>query len=148
MSEKTSPAAGPGSELRVNACQVRAETPAAQAAAQSVIAAAGQALQENIAAQDAALLGRILGQAGREQRVRGPRWVAVRDLCAVGSTRARQLCVRFGLDPDEKLGGPRCGCGAPAACYRDGDPNGYRCHEHCERPGACERIPEAERADP
>lgn len=32
-----------------------------------------------------------------------PRWVAVRDLFAVGSTSATMLCRRFNLDPDEDL---------------------------------------------
>ncbi len=32
-----------------------------------------------------------------------PRWVAVRDLFAVGSTSATSLCKRFDLDPDEEL---------------------------------------------
>lgn len=32
---------------------------------------------------------------------RHPRWVAVRDLFAVGSTSAHELCRRFNLDPDE-----------------------------------------------
>lgn len=97
---------------------------------------------------DETILGNVIRQAGRDRRVRGPRWAAVSELCAVGSTTAHALCRRFGVDPDEKVGGPRCGCGDPALCYRDGDPNGYRCHEHCERPGACEQIPEAERAEP
>lgn len=32
-----------------------------------------------------------------------PRWGAVMDVFAVGSTVARYLCERAGVDPDEKL---------------------------------------------
>lgn len=32
-----------------------------------------------------------------------PRWVAVRDAIGVGSTRACELCLRFGLDPEEMV---------------------------------------------
>jgi hypothetical protein len=41
----------------------------------------------------------------RETRkgVRHPRWVAVMDSFALGSTFAHQLCRRFGLDPDEMV---------------------------------------------
>lgn len=37
-----------------------------------------------------------------------PRWVAVQDTFALGSTYARELCRVHGLDPDEKVSGPRC----------------------------------------
>lgn len=30
-----------------------------------------------------------------------PRWIGVRDTFALGSTFAAQLCIRFGLDPNE-----------------------------------------------
>jgi hypothetical protein len=32
-----------------------------------------------------------------------PRWVAVMDAFALGSTFAHELCRRFGLDPDEQV---------------------------------------------
>jgi len=32
-----------------------------------------------------------------------PRWVAVMDTFALGSTYAHQLCRRFGFDPDEMV---------------------------------------------
>lgn len=37
-----------------------------------------------------------------------PRWVAVRDTFAVGSTSAHDLCRENGLDPEELVCGPRC----------------------------------------
>lgn len=33
-----------------------------------------------------------------------PRWVAVSEQFALGSTYSWRLCVRYGLDPDEKVG--------------------------------------------
>ena len=37
-----------------------------------------------------------------------PRWVAVMDTFATGSTVARDLCDYYGLDPDEKINGATC----------------------------------------
>lgn len=37
-----------------------------------------------------------------------PRWVAVMDTFALGSTSAHEMCRAHGLDPDEKVPGPRC----------------------------------------
>lgn len=37
-----------------------------------------------------------------------PRWVAVMDTFGLGSTYAHELCRLHGLDPDEKVTGPRC----------------------------------------
>ena len=37
------------------------------------------------------------------KRVDHPRWVAVMDAFALGSTYAQQLCRRFGMDPDEMV---------------------------------------------
>ena len=37
-----------------------------------------------------------------------PRWVAVMDAFALGSTYARELCILHSLDPDEEVSGPRC----------------------------------------
>jgi hypothetical protein len=34
-------------------------------------------------------------------RRKGPRWVAVMEVFAVGRTRAYELCERYGHDPDE-----------------------------------------------
>lgn len=97
---------------------------------------------------DETILGCVVRQAGHYRRRRGPRWSVVAELCAVGSTAAHELCRRFGVDPDEKVGGPRCGCEAPAGCYRDGDVNSYRCGAHCDHEGDCEEIPQDERATP
>lgn len=37
-----------------------------------------------------------------------PRWVAVMDTFALGSTYATQLCAAHGLDPDEMISGLYC----------------------------------------
>lgn len=56
---------------------------------------------------DAALIERALRSARnrhpeeRDRTVIGPRWAAVSEAFACGSTLARGLCRRFGLDPDE-----------------------------------------------
>jgi len=40
-----------------------------------------------------------------------PRWVAVMDTFAIGSTYSIELCRAYELDPDEKVHGVRClGC--------------------------------------
>lgn len=41
---------------------------------------------------------------GRRRLSQQPKWVAVMDCFALGSTYATQLCRRFGIDPDEKVG--------------------------------------------
>jgi hypothetical protein len=51
----------------------------------------------------------LLGRAVRNCRDRlagkkSPRWVAVSDTFVLGSTYSRQLCRRFGVDPDEMVG--------------------------------------------
>jgi ribosomal protein S13 len=40
--------------------------------------------------------------AGTNFRI-APAWVAVMDLCGVGSTSAREICREQGLDPEKKL---------------------------------------------
>ena len=55
---------------------------------------------------DAKLLERAVRNArdrSSNKGVRHPRWVAVMDAFALGSTYAHQLCRRFGLDPDEQV---------------------------------------------
>lgn len=47
------------------------------------------------------LLERAVRNAGRLATVTAPRWAHVKNVFAVGSTRARDLCKRFGLDPEE-----------------------------------------------
>lgn len=51
---------------------------------------------------DAELLGRVVRHKGRGRR-KEPRWVIVMDRFLLGSTYSRQLCRRFGCDPDEKV---------------------------------------------
>ncbi|WP_294355852.1 hypothetical protein [uncultured Sphingomonas sp.] len=50
---------------------------------------------------DHALLRRAVVSARAAGRARKPRWVAVMDTFALGSTYAGRLCERFGLNPDE-----------------------------------------------
>ena len=52
---------------------------------------------------DAGLVERAVRNAGRTGLPR-PRWAAVRDVFAVGSTSGRLLCRRYSLDPDEDVG--------------------------------------------
>lgn len=53
---------------------------------------------------DSELLARAV-RGARSRRVRlgekHHRWVAVTDLFALGSTYARELCLRYAFDPDE-----------------------------------------------
>jgi hypothetical protein len=87
-------------------------------------------LQEQLTACEAALAERdarvlslsrlvwgVVHNAGRMLTSgRVPRWVAVRDALAVGSTTANQLCREHKLDPDEQVGrGDQCG-----GCAEDG----------------------------
>lgn len=53
---------------------------------------------------DSDLLERAVRSA-RANKGRGyhPRWTGVADVFQLGSTYSRQLCRRFGLDPDEKV---------------------------------------------
>lgn len=37
-----------------------------------------------------------------------PRWVAMHDTFALGSTYSVEICRLHGLDPEEKVNGPRC----------------------------------------
>jgi hypothetical protein len=55
---------------------------------------------------DAELLGRVIRRHfnGRGRGRRKPRWVWVSDRFALGSTYARQLCRRYGVDPDDEVG--------------------------------------------
>lgn len=55
---------------------------------------------------DAKLLERaVKGCRSRiqDRRLKHSRWVHVADTFALGSTFSRQLCARFGLDPDEAV---------------------------------------------
>lgn len=55
---------------------------------------------------DDKLLERAVRGCRHRDRRKGekhPRWVAVQDMFALGSTYSHQLCRRFGLDPDEMV---------------------------------------------
>ncbi len=53
---------------------------------------------------DEELLGRAVRQAQLPRdAAMGPRWRAVMDTFQLGSTYAKELCERFGVDPDETL---------------------------------------------
>lgn len=49
---------------------------------------------------DSELLRRAVRNANPNQRGKGPHWIAVSDTFVLGSTYSRQLCRRFGVDPD------------------------------------------------
>jgi len=53
------------------------------------------------------LLGRAVRGAkprlGGKARQGRPRWTCVMDLFGLGSTYARQLCRKYGVDPDEMV---------------------------------------------
>lgn len=55
---------------------------------------------------DTELLRRAVGQCRDRLSRKGeahPRWTAVMDTFLLGSTYSRELCRRFGLDPDEMV---------------------------------------------
>lgn len=59
-----------------------------------------------ISAED--LVKRAVRNARPHRSGAAPRWVAVMDAFAIGSTCAYQLCRLHGLDPEEKVSGARC----------------------------------------
>lgn len=52
---------------------------------------------------DERLLERAV-KGARPRKGRVPRWAAVSDLFALGSTYSIQLCRRFEIDPDQQIG--------------------------------------------
>lgn len=52
---------------------------------------------------DEKLLERAV-KGARPRKGRVPRWSAVSDAFALGSTYSIQLCHRFGVDPDQQIG--------------------------------------------
>ena len=54
-----------------------------------------------------------------------PLWVLVKEAFLVGRTRAHEVCVEFGQDPDRKVPGLGCDDGTCGAC------RSWRCPE-CE----------------
>ena len=65
-------------------------------------------MSETITDED--LLRRAVTCARPHRNLEAPRWVAVRDVFGLGSTKATELCRRFGLDPDAKVPGIPCNC--------------------------------------
>ena len=61
---------------------------------------------------DEQLVARAMKNAKPHSNGESPRWAAVMDTFALGSTYAYQLCEQHGLDPEEKVSGPHCD-----ACY-------------------------------
>lgn len=55
-----------------------------------------------IAHDDAAIVERVVRNAFKFIPVGDPRWVGVQVATMHGSSVSRALCVRFGLDPDER----------------------------------------------
>lgn len=53
---------------------------------------------------DSELVSRAVRNAKHRDPGPGPRWSAVADTFALGSTYATHLCRREGLDPDELVG--------------------------------------------
>ena len=58
---------------------------------------------------DAALVKRAVANArARRVAIETPRWVAIHDTFALGSTYSAELCRIHGLDPDEMIHGTHC----------------------------------------
>lgn len=55
-----------------------------------------------------AMVERAVRNARPRDAGKSPRWVAVRDTLAYGSTTSTLLCIHFGLDPHEEIEGPSC----------------------------------------
>lgn len=53
--------------------------------------------------QDAELVRRAVAnaRANTKKGLKHPRWVGVMEVFSLGSGYARELCMRFGLDPDD-----------------------------------------------
>lgn len=52
---------------------------------------------------DASLVERAVRNCRARKRYKQPRWVAISENFALGMTYSRQLCRRFGLDPDQMV---------------------------------------------
>lgn len=59
-----------------------------------------------ISVSDGQLVENAVRNAGRLSDRPAPRWHHVAEALAIGSSRAKDLCLRFGLDPDEERGSP------------------------------------------
>lgn len=78
----------------------------AEEAARPVAANVAELTVASISAE--ALVKRAVMNAKPRTCGDSPRWVAVMDTFALGSTYATQLCRAHGLDPDAVVSGPRC----------------------------------------
>lgn len=58
---------------------------------------------QTIATPDDRILWGVVANAGRRSREKKFRWSHVMDATGQGSTVSRDLCVRFGFDPDEQV---------------------------------------------
>lgn len=54
------------------------------------------------------MVERAVRNAHPREAGKHPRWRAVMEVFAYGSTTSQQLCIHFGLDPHELLDGPKC----------------------------------------
>lgn len=57
-----------------------------------------------------AMVERAVRNARPHRTTEAARWVAVRDVFGFGSTTSIELCLRFGLDPHERVPGIKCNC--------------------------------------
>jgi hypothetical protein len=129
-------------------------------------AVATHALRGDAAEQptDERLLWGVVHNAGRLSPKKEYRWAVVRDLCGIGSASAKALCRRFGLDPDEVIGGgdeteesdhaeaERRGDAAEGADPRDANPwdGGYlcrKCGKQTHFQGLCDGCHATDRAE-
>ncbi|WP_070988430.1 hypothetical protein [Halofilum ochraceum] len=80
--------------------------------------------------EDAELVERAVRAARPHSNVAHPRWVAVRDAFACGSTVAHELCLRFGFDPEETVRGLHTE--NPGVDYDDACEAKALLHQRCE----------------
>lgn len=57
-----------------------------------------------------AIVARAIQGARPHRSTQAPRWVAVQAVFGYGSTTSRELCRRYGFDPDEIVPGIQCHC--------------------------------------
>jgi len=69
---------------------------------------------------DADYLSLVVEHAGSRSDRERPRWSHVGELLGLGSTSSREMCRRFGFDPDEKMGAfLECEEGCCCECHID-----------------------------
>lgn len=92
------------SDHHVPALKVRQAIDEARASSKIEVPPACRQTVDSVA--DTSLLARAVRNARARSARKGqkhPRWVAVADAFALGSTFSKQLCARFGMDPDEEV---------------------------------------------